>query len=309
MGEYNYNYTSDRGYTNHNHELAETKVYARYGIEIIRPVTKEEKQRAEERDIYEAIDYIGYIEKTGLHFAIQERTREAKYAEYNDITIRFERPQNSHEDRQRSEFYKLDAYFEQNPNVPFLMMYAVRGEGKDVVVDDAHATFTKYAFVDLRKLYEHIKNEEIVVADWVGTSTSYVRDGVMYAPVISNNDPSSTFVPFDIGQLIEYFPDVVLEQQGFRAPQLPLEPGYRECHLYAKMQGSASAKQRIYIEDLARMHNYVTDIASVRNLSMREASEVITLFNTNPSYVIEKFPDTVFEPQPQRRVLGKEPDR
>lgn len=297
------NYTYDRSYTNHNHELAESQIYAKYGIEILRPVTKEEKEKAEAADIYEAIDYIGYIEKTGIPFAIQERTRDAKYANFNDITIRFERPQNTHEERQKSEFYKLDAYFEQNPNVPFLMMYAVRGESKDAIVDDINATFQKYAFVDLRKLYDHIKSGEIVVCEMENTYTSFFQDGVMYAPVRPNSDPSSTFVPFDIGQLIEHFPDVVLEQQGFNAPVLPLEPGYRPEFMYSKIQGTVTAKQSIYIQDLLKKYNYEANVDTIRNLSIREASKVITLMQTRPDMLVEQYPNTVLQlsgPRPQR---------
>lgn len=302
-------YKQDREFTDKNHKLAEYEIYAKYGIEILHPITPEEKEDAEKADIYEAIDYIGYIEKSGIPFAIQERTREAKYGKFNDVTIRFERPQNTHEDRKQSEFYKLDAYFQKNPDTPFLLMYAVRGEDKENEVIEKDTTFSKYAFLDLRKLYNHIKKEEIVVADWVDTPSSYVHDGIMYAPIIDNNDPSSNFIPFDVGQLVEYFPDVVLEQQGFNAPKIPLEPGYSQTHLYAKIQGTSTVKQRNCIEYLAKLNNYITDNNALRNLSIREASDVIQIMNSNPSYVIEKYPDTVLELQPQRRIINKEFNR
>lgn len=294
------NYTSDRSYTNHNHELAEAKIYARYGIEIVKPITKEEKEAAEAADIFEAIDYIGYIEKTGMPFAIQERTRDAKYAKFNDVTIRFERPQNSHEDRQKSEFYKLDAYFEKNPNMPFLMMYAVRGEEKGEIVDDGDATFQKYAFLDLRKLFKYVKSGDICVCNMGETVTSFVVDGVLYAPTISNCDSSSVFFSVDVGQLAKHFPDVVLEQQGFDAPKIPLEPGYKPEFMYSKIQGSITSKQSTYIQDLMKKHNYAADIATIRNLSIRQASEVITLMLQEPDVVLERYPQMVTQPEKQK---------
>lgn len=158
-------YKEDRAYTDYNHKLAEEQIYATYGISIYKPQTEEEKQRAVNDDIYKAIDYIGFIEKSGKPFAIQERTRSVKAAAYNDITIRFERPDNPNADRVQSEAYKLNYFFYQNPDVPFLMMYAVRGEDKNIA-SISMDSFIKYAFIDLRKLYYLIQNGNIVFEPW-----------------------------------------------------------------------------------------------------------------------------------------------
>ena len=298
------NYVSDRSYTNKNHELAEKTIYAKYGIEIVRAVTKFEKDHAESADLYEAIDYIGLIEKTGLPFAIQERTRSADKAGFNDVTIRFERPNTFYEDRKKSEFFKLDDYLEKYPNIPFLMMYAVRGENKDFNENDVEGTFQKYAFVDIRKLYDYIKEGKIVVKEMPGKYSSIMEDGVMYAPIIPNKDPSSTFIPFNMRQLVENFPDVVLEQYGFDAPMLPLEPGYKPVFMYSKMQGSITEKQCKYIKDLARQRSYTTVMSALQNLSLRQASELITQLLKNKERALELFPKIVSIDKPIQPSRG-----
>lgn len=293
------NYKSDRKYTNKNHVLAEKTIYAKYGIEIFKPSTEFEKDFAESSDIYKGIDYIGLIEKTGMPFAIQERTRSADKAAFNDITVRFERPQSTHEERKKSEFYKLEEYLNNNPDIPFLMMYAVRGEDKDFNENDVEGTFQKYAFVDIRKLYDYIKAGKIVAKEMPGVYSSVMKGGVMYAPIMSNKDPSSTFIPFDMRQLVENFPDVVLEQYGFDAPKIPLEPGYKPVFMYSKMQGSITEKQRKYIKDLAEKNHYNFNREALFNMSLRQASELIGLLLDNKERALEKYPNIVSKEQPK----------
>lgn len=298
------NYKADRKYTNANHVLAEKNIYARNGIEIYKPETEFEKEFAENSDIYKAIDYVGLIEKTGLPFAIQERTRSADKAAFNDITIRFERPQNAHDDRKKSEYYKLDAYLKKYPDIAFLMMYAVRGENKTFEDGSVEGTFQKYAFVDLRKLYEYIREGKIVIKEMAGVYSSRMEGGVMYAPVRPNADPSSTFVPFDVRQLVENFPDVVLEQYGFDTPKIPLEPGYKPEYFYTRLQGSVTEKQRKYIRDLATKNNLNFDKNALANMSRRDARELIGYLLDNKEMALERFPKIVSKEKPHQPSLG-----
>lgn len=288
-------YKSDRAYTDYNHTLAEQQIYAQYGISIQKPQTEAEKQQAINDDIYKAIDYIGYIEKSEKPFAIQERTRSNKYMKYNDITIRFERPENTHEDRKESELYKLSNYFEENPDVPFLMMYAVRGEEKDISSDQE--TFAKYTFVDLRKINDLIKQEKIVIEDWVYTNTSYVHNGVMYVPIKENTDKSSVFATLDITQLIDNFPGVVLEQHGFDAPEIYIYKGTEPHHLYAQMQGSISVEQKCYLQDLMTRKGYQWDEMYLENLTMLDACDAIGYIKwTDLSKFEELYPKLAIKP-------------
>lgn len=266
-------YKEDRAYTDYNHKLAEEQIYATYGISIYKPQTEEEKQRAVNDDIYKAIDYIGFIEKSGKPFAIQERTRSAKAAAYNDITIRFERPYNPNADRVQSEAYKLNYFFYQNPDVPFLMMYAVRGEDKNIA-SISMDSFVKYAFIDLRKLYYLIQNGNIVFEPWNKSRTSYTDKYVMHVPIKENPDKSSVFVTFDVAQLCNWFPGVVLEHKGFNAPTRSISPGKEPHHLHAQMQGSIFPEQVDYLTALMIGRNFQYDAnieRIIKNMSMTQA--------------------------------------
>lgn len=261
------NYKGSREWTDENHALAELKIYAPYGIEILKPATKEDIKEAEYEDIFHAIDYVGKIEKTGSVFKIQERTREPKYKDFNDITIRLDRPDNPDPERKASEYYKLSNYFEKHPDEVFLMMYAVRAEDDD---------FQKHTIIDLRKLFELIKEEKIIIDDTFPSASSIItEDGIMVCPVHSNKDGSSNLCVFDVGQLVRKFPGVVIAQSGFNAPEIPLNPVDDPAHFYQHISGSATVRQRNYIDYLCNIHNLKVEPMIRDRLSIRKASAVI----------------------------------
>lgn len=196
-------YISDREFTD--------KIHNNLAVNIIYPAMGWNVQNINERlqaniDMKNAVDYMAIDQsgKTPEIITIQERFRELKYSKYSDFTIRYMRPENTHEDRRLSEFFKLDAdYF----------IYGIIDTSKDNV-DNAEG-FIKFAVLNI-KILKNLIDDGTVIIDPELNGLECVKEGnVMICPVNQNRDHSSNFVPFDICILAQIAPDVIEYQEGF----------------------------------------------------------------------------------------------
>ena len=157
-------------------------------------------------DIFNAVDQflIDAIKKKII--TVQERFREYKYRFYNDFTIRYEREFNSHIERKKSEFFKLDCEY---------FVYGIVNSSK---FNKEQATdFVKYAVIDVKKLKELFDKGNIVVDKNLNSIKCSILDNKLHCPINYNHDRSSSFIPIDIKMLLSLFPNngLVLSQKGF----------------------------------------------------------------------------------------------
>ena len=193
-------YISDRQFTDYVHNnLALRDIYPQMDW-VVQDVNNRMQVNV---DINNAVDYMA-VDSNRRLITIQERFREAKYANYSDFTVRYMRPENMHEDRRLSEFFKLDAdYF----------IYGIIDSSK---ADVQNATgFLKYAVINLEIVRDMLNNHEIVIDPNMRGFCCRLIDGVMTCPVNENYDHSSNFVPFDIVILNRVAPEAIEYQEGF----------------------------------------------------------------------------------------------
>ncbi len=195
-------YSSDRGFTDKVHELAVKIIYRKMHWKE----REVDEDFAEEADIHDGIDYFAIDTDTGRKITIQERFREEKYGRYNDCTLRYERERNAHEERKRSEFYKIKADY---------LVYGIINSSKDEV--HKATDFLKYVVVDLKKLQCLINCEAIVISKDLSSNYCKRVGGRMFCPVNYNPDGSSSFVPFDVKMLDDLFGplEIVVDQRGY----------------------------------------------------------------------------------------------
>ena len=196
-------YLTDRAFTDYVHEhFAIPLIYNELGWI---PQSLGGKL-AENADVLNGIDYFLVDKSTSKIVTVQERFREAKYQNYTDFTIRFEREFNKHEERKFSEYYKLEADF---------FVYGIIDRYKQYV--ELATGFIKYAVVDLHAINELIESGQIVIDRELDSLRCQIIDGKMHCPVNYNKDKSSSFFPIDIKLLIRLFPErkVVIKQKGF----------------------------------------------------------------------------------------------
>ena len=194
-------YISDREFTD--------KVHDRLAVNIIYPVMDWKVQELnanllENIDMRNAVDYVATDSRSGKIVTIQERFRESKYSGYSDFTVRYKRPENAHEDRRKSEFFKLDANY---------FVYGIINTSKDDV--DSATGFVKFAVLDIPALKTLIDGGKVVVDPKLNRKSCVLKDGIMRCPVNDNYDHSSNFVPFDIRILAQIAPQVIVYQEGF----------------------------------------------------------------------------------------------
>lgn len=83
-------YKDDRNFTD--------KMHKKYAIPFIYNKLKWKEQNIEDKlneyqDIFSAIDY-EFLDEKDCKILVQERFRKSNYSEFNDFTIRYERPEN-----------------------------------------------------------------------------------------------------------------------------------------------------------------------------------------------------------------------
>lgn len=196
-------YVSDREFTNYVHNnLAIKQIYDLLGWknQEMNPVVSENV------DIFNGVDVFLIDTINQKIITVQERFREFKYHIYNDFTIRYEREFNEHEDRKKSEFFKLNAdYF----------VYGIIDETK--FSKEMAKEFVKFAVIDI-KVLKQLFDEGLIEIDKALNSIKCVeKNGKIVCPVNYNRDRSSSFIPIDISMLIDLFPSkkVVILKKGF----------------------------------------------------------------------------------------------
>lgn len=193
-------YASDRAFTDFIHSQLALKIIYPKMDWVVQDLNNRMGQNI---DINNAVDYIA-VDKNRRMVTIQERFREMKYASYSDFTVRYMRPENPHEERRMSEFFKLDA------------MYFIYGTIDVSKADYQKASrFLKYAVLNLDNLKKRIDDGTILIDPKLPGYTCSLQGNTMRCPVNENKDHSSNFVPFDIKLLNRVAPEIVEYQEGF----------------------------------------------------------------------------------------------
>lgn len=143
-------------------------------------------------------------------FSIQYRFRDAFYQQYDDVTLRYKREFNRNSNRHNSEFFKIKANY---------LLYGVTNGKKFRDSLRTNTEFLKWAVIDVEKLMEKIRMEQIIIDDNLNSNCckSSYHEGrlVMVCPVNYNTDNSSSFVPFSVKILNQIAPEVIVRQEGY----------------------------------------------------------------------------------------------
>ena len=195
-------YSDDRNFTDIVHrEVALSEIYQPLGMKE----ADVDKDYLRQIDMDDGIDYI-MVDSFGKKYNVQERFREYKYHIYSDFTLRYRRDENPDKDRHESEFYKIKADY---------MVYGIiNGSKFQMVNHEKDISFVKYAVIDLRILFERIKNGDIVLDKTI--SRPIIINGKLHAAINNNHDGSSSFVAFDVKALLDLFgKNIIISQKGF----------------------------------------------------------------------------------------------
>ena len=193
-------YSRDRRFTDYIHKtVAIPQIYTPLNWKQV-PL---DEVVAEHIDIENGLDYL--FRHKGVIKTVQERFRDRKYQQYTDFTIRLRRDQNKHENRKKSEYYKMKASY---------FTYGITNYHKD---DFSKCTdFLKYAVINMVKVYEKIDNNEIIIRDNGKNTCRLIEEKIIEYPVKYNRDGSSSFFPIDISLLVKLWGgDMVIAQKGF----------------------------------------------------------------------------------------------
>ena len=193
-------YKNDRTYTNAIHDnIAVNTIYPAMQWQL----TSVNHELSEMQDSEYAIDYHA-IDINNVHIVIQERFRRQSNANFNDFTIRYERPNNEEEVEQKSEFFKMKAKIKRFSE-PFYMIYGILNASLD--------GFDKWVVIYLRAFFRHYANKKIKI-DFT-KKFSQIQDNTLICGWNQNNDDSSSFICINIPQIMQLFDDVVVYQEGF----------------------------------------------------------------------------------------------
>lgn len=197
-------YRNDIAFTEYVHnKIALEKIYKPLGWKKI----KINAELAEDLDINQGIDRV-FETNEGNIVTVQERFRIEQYKKYNDFTIRYTRDKNLHEDRRRSEFFKIEAdYF----------VYGITNCENNM--DRKCNDFYKFAVIDMKAIKNLLQDEIIIIDEDSQDKTSLLKDGKLIVPVLENQDSSSEFIALDIRSLCELEnildKKIILLQRGF----------------------------------------------------------------------------------------------
>ena len=194
-------YKSDRNFTDYVHKLALRDIYP----EMDWVVNETNNDLNKNIDVNNAVDYQAVDDNRNIIY-IQERFREKKYSLYSDFTLRYMRPENPHEDRKKSEFFKIqkDSHY---------LIYGIIDSSKEGV--NQESSFLKYAVINLSMLMGKIDDGTVLINEKMVGNHCEKIDETMHCPIINNRDSSSNFVPFDILILRDIAADVIVKQEGF----------------------------------------------------------------------------------------------
>lgn len=137
--------------------------------------------------------------------SVQERFRDKQYKDFTDFTIRYRRDFNKVGERHESEYYKMKAHY---------FTYGIIDSTKSNLKEASN--FLKYAIIDLKRVYDKLDNNMIIISD-NGKNTCEIVDGNrIECPVKYNTDGSSSFFPIDISFLVKIWgEEMLIAQKGF----------------------------------------------------------------------------------------------
>lgn len=162
-----------------------------------------------EANIVDGIDY--YVEnEDGYHRTIQERFRRSnKAGHYNDITLRYQYPENTK--KINSEWFKITAdYF----------LYGVVPVEKTSDVTSS-VKFTKLVVIDLRCFSRLVDKGKIKIGN--GKESYIDKNGILYSGINRNKkrqgDNPSTFVSFNVMDLYKLDAELIVTEHGYKTPK------------------------------------------------------------------------------------------
>lgn len=197
-------YKDDRSFTDYvQQEVSIPQVYPIMGWQ-----SKEiDADELNSKDMNEGIDAI-ILDKNGEVKTLQYRYRDNYYINYQDATLRYQRPYNSDPGKHLSEFFKIKADF---------LLYGISNGKKFSNALYTNTELQKWVVIDLVKLSQKIKQGLVIIDDTMRANRSKIINGKLYCPVIYNKDDSSNFVPFDVPALLSLFgSEIVINQKGFQ---------------------------------------------------------------------------------------------
>lgn len=157
-------------------------------------------------DINEGIDFVLTNSKSGKDIYVQERFRDNYYQHYNDATLRYRRDSNMHEERKKSEFYKIKADY---------LVYGITNGKKFKEKRHTITNFIKWVVLDLHFIREQYKVGSIKIVS-SHKQTCWHKEGVLFCPVNFNPDGSSSFLPLDIKLMHQLWGSTpIVAQNGF----------------------------------------------------------------------------------------------
>jgi hypothetical protein len=196
------NYRGDRSFTDYVHvHLARPVIYEPLGWQEL-DLPADLLKRIDQDH---GIDYV-VRDRDGRDIRLQERFRESKYQNYTDATLRFRRDQNRHQDRVKSEFYKIEADY---------LVYGITNGTKELSKRAALTDFLKWVVLDLKLIQQKIKQGKLIIVS-EKANRCYVKNERLYCPENFNADGSSSFVPLDIKLIRKLWGDEpIFAQRGY----------------------------------------------------------------------------------------------
>jgi hypothetical protein len=179
-------YKNDRKFTDDAHTIA---LIHYNNIEWV----ENNPDNIQELDINQGIDYV--FDSNGRKKHVQERFRNDKYSDFNEITIRYARPNNSHPERRQSEYFKILADY---------ITYGYINKNKE---------FIKFGIFDLNLIKTRINNGDIIINTEIGVNGKPIQnkcakdDINLYAGFQLNKDDSSNFICINPKKYLELWPE------------------------------------------------------------------------------------------------------
>lgn len=193
-------YKTDRAFTDYVHKnLAVPLIYNQLNWQQVQL----RQDYAKYIDMMNGIDYV--FRNGDEIMTVQERFREKQYQSFNDFTIRYRRDSNKLTSRHESEYYKMKAHY---------FTYGIIDSSKAKLKKAKN--FIKYAIVDLKKVYEKLDANQIVISDNGKDRCKITDDNKIECPIKYNPDGSSSFFPIDIAYLVKLWgEDMLITQKGY----------------------------------------------------------------------------------------------
>ena len=180
-------YKTDRAFTDLAHKAAINHYNEIEWVENNPP-------NIEHLDIYQGIDYV-FDDSNGGKKNVQERFRKSEYSDFNEITIRYMRPNNYYPERRQSEYFKIEADY---------ITYGY--------IDKTYK-FKKFIIIKLDPILKRIANGDIIIntdTDSCGKpiqNKCAIDDSNLYAGFQLNKDDSSNFIGINPKKYLELWPE------------------------------------------------------------------------------------------------------